>query len=151
MSDPATVEEKIEAALFAQVAAMEFDEPAPQIAWPNVDFPGEVDGVPLPKPAVYLEVRHFRNSNTRLMVKGSAPHLRQGILQIRVVTPLNAGATQATVLAGQVAEQFPADLPLFESGVKVRIQTAPDVGTGSMTGDGVSWMVPVSVRYEAFA
>ena len=146
MSEPATVEEKIEAVLFAHVATMEIEE-LPPIAWPNDDFPGET----LPKPAVYLEVRHFRNSNTRLMVKGSAPHLRQGILQIRVVTPLNAGATQATVLAGQVAEQFPADLPLFEGGVKVRVQSAPDVGTGSKTSDGVSWFVPVSIRYEALA
>lgn len=150
MSDPATVEEKIEAALFAHVATMELDG-APPIAWPNDDFPGEVDGDPVPKPSVYLEVRHFRNTNSRIFVKGSAPHLRQGILQIRAVTPLNGGTTPATVLAGAIAEQFAADLALFEGGVKIRIQSAPEVGTGSKAGDGVSWFVPVSIRYEALA
>lgn len=151
MSEPATVEAKIEAALFGHLTNMELDDPLPPIAWPNTDFPGEVDGEPSPKPLTYLEVRHFRNTNTRMLVKGSAPHLRQGILQIRVVTPLNAGATPATDLAGSIAEQWPADLALFNNGVKVRIQAAPDIGTGMKTADDVSWMVPISVRYEAFA
>ena len=55
--------------------------------------------------------------------------------------------TPATSLAGQIAEHFPADLALFEEGVKVRIQAAPDVLSPDKTD--VSWDVPVSVRYEA--
>ncbi len=137
-----TIEEKIEAALFARVIALAFD-PAVPIAWPNVPFPADGE----PKPTTYIEVIHFRNANTRLFLKGSSPHLRQGILQLTVITPLHGGPSPATKLAGEIAAQFPADLPLFNDDVKVRIQQAPDVMTADKTE--VSWNVPVSVRYEA--
>ena len=137
-----TIEEKIEAALFAHIVSLDFDDDVP-IAWPNLPFPDEGES----KPPTYIEVRHFRNANGRLFLKGSNANLRQGILQLTVITPLNVGFVQATALAGQVAEHFPADLALFEEGVKVRIQAAPDVLSPDKTD--VSWDVPVSVRYEA--
>lgn len=137
-----TIEQSIEAALFAHVAALEFDDDVP-VEYPNTPFPGEGQD----KPATYIEVRHFRNANQRMSMKGSDPHLRQGILQLTVITPLNAGPNNATALAGQVAQQFPADLALFSAGVKIRVQAAPDVLSADKTD--VSWDVPVSVRYEA--
>ena len=137
-----TIEEKIEAALFTHVVSLDLDDDVP-IAWPNVPFPNEGQ----PKPTTYIEVRHFRNANGRLFLKGSNAHLRQGILQLTVITPLNAGPSNVTGLAGQIAEHFPADLALFEEGVKLRIQAASDVLSPDKTD--VSWDVPVSVRYEA--
>lgn len=138
-----TIEEKIEAALFARVVTLDLgDDPVP-VAWPNLTFPEPGQDTP----TTYLEVRHFRNANSRLFMNGSDPHRRQGILQITVITPLNFGTTLATGLAGQIAEHFPADIALFEDGVKVRIQAAPDVLAPDKTD--VSWDVPVSVRYEA--
>lgn len=137
-----TIEEKIEAALFTQCLALE----AP-VAWPNVPFPGPGEE----KPETYIEARIFPNDNTRLFLKGSGPHLRQGILQLTVRTPLNGGGTPVTQLAGEVAENFPADLLLEEDGITVRIQAAPDVGAADKTEDGVSWAAAVSVRYETFA
>jgi len=132
-----TIEESIEAALFGYVAEREFVEDIP-LAWPNVDFTPPANG--------YVQVQHFVNSTTRLFLKGSAPHHRQGILQLTALTPLNAGASAATALAGQIAEQFPADLALFGDGVKVRIQRVPDVSAGDKTEDGVWWAVTIGIR-----
>jgi hypothetical protein len=134
-----TIEERIEAALFAHTLTLALDG-APPIAWPNATFN--------PPAGAYIRVDHFPNANSRLLVKGSAPHLRQGILQLTVVAPLNVGPTLATGLAGAIAEHFPADLALFEEGTKVRIQAAPDVMDADKTD--VSNDVPVSVRYECF-
>lgn len=143
-----TIEEKIERALFARVASLDLDtgdDPPPPIALPNIAFPprGQI------KPPTYIEVRHFRNASLRLFLKGADAHHRQGILQLTVISPLNTDQYGSTRLAGQIAEHFPADLELFEEGVKVRIQQAPDVLAADKTD--TSWDVPVSVRYEAFA
>lgn len=134
-----TIESSIEVALFTQVLEMDLTG-EPRIAWPNVSFTPVV-GVS------HIKVDHFPNRNTRTLIKGSAPHTRQGILQFTVVTPLNGGATVATNLAGEIAEHFPADLALYDDGVKVRIQQAPDVIDPQDTD--VSWTVRVDVRYEA--
>lgn len=137
----ATIEESIEAALFSYLAALEIDG-APPLAWPTVPFAPPA-GTP------YIDVTHLPNRNSRIVLKGSGPHWRQGILQLTVVTPLNAGAPQATALAGSIAELFPAGLDLFEDGIRIRIQQAPDVLPGDKTD--VSWDVVVSVRWECFA
>jgi len=140
-----TIEEKIEEALYVHVAALAALDGMPSIAWPNDAFPVP----PETKPGTYIELRLMPNDNTRLFLNGGAPHMRQGILQLTVFTPLLVGSAPATALAGEIAEFFPADLDLFNDGVRVRIQQAPDVLPGDK--DDVSWMVPISIRYEAFA
>jgi hypothetical protein len=140
-----TIEEAIETALVTHTIALDIDGDPP-VAYPNVPFP---DGEP--KPATYIEVRHHRNTNTRLFVKGSAAHLRQGIWQLTVFTPLHVGQEPSTRLAGQIAEHFPADLALFDDGIKLRVQAAPDVGDPAKADDDVSWSAIVSVRYEVLA
>lgn len=136
-----SIEQSIEAALFGHVRDLDLDD-AP-IAWPNVPF------TPTSPASIYVRVQHLRNVNTRFFAKGSDPHLRQGILQLTVVAPLNVGPQVATTLAADIAEQFPADLALYEDGVKVRIQQAPDVITPEKTD--VSWDVRIDVRYESLA
>lgn len=134
-----SIESQIEAALFSHVATLEFDDDIP-LAWPNVDF----------APAgVYIRVEHLPNKNTRLFLKGNAPHLRQGILQLTVVAPLAAGASEVTALGGSIAEQCPADLALFGADVKVRVQKAPDVLPAEKTD--VSWNARVDIYYDVFA
>lgn len=139
-----TVEERIETALFNAVRDL---DGAPPLAWPNIEFPAAGAA----KPGTYAEVSHLPNRTDRLFVKGTAPHLRQGILQFIVMTPLNGGPAPATQLAGAIAAQFPADRALFQEGTKVLIQAAPTVGAGRKTHDDVSWAVLVSIRYECFA
>ena len=135
-----SVEQSIETALFGHVRDLEVD--GARVAWPNVPFTPVVD-------ETYIRVQHLRNANTRLFVKGSAAHLRQGILQLTVAGPLDGGADPVTERAAQIAAQFPADLPLFSGGVKVRVQAAPGVSTPEKVDS--SWNVRVDVPYEALA
>lgn len=141
-----TIQESIETALFSHTLALDVTGDPP-LVWPNTEFPESGSE----KPLTYVEVAHFPNSNTRLILNGAGPHLRQGILQFMIYTPLLGGATPATKLAGEIAEHFPADLALFEDGIKVRIQRAPDVLPAAKTDDGVSWATRCDVRYEAYA
>ncbi len=128
------VEGSIETALFTYAATLD-----PPIAWPNIKFDPA---------ATYTRVEHLPDRNQRLFAKGTNPHLRQGTLRLTVVSPLNAGAPQATRAAGTIARAFPADLDLYDHGVKVRIQGAPIVGQAFPTD--AAWVVPVNVRYHAF-
>lgn len=137
-----TIPEQIEAALWAHLATFT-DAP---IAYPNMPFPADGDA----KPATYIEARHMPNRTTRLFMKGSAPHLRQGILQLTIFTPLHEGATPATTLAGEIAEHFPADLALYEDDIRLRIQKAPDIMPAERTDDGVSWSARCDVMYECY-
>lgn len=134
------VEETIEGLLFGMVRDLDLEDETP-VAWPNTKFD--------PPAGAYLRVQHLPNVSERLFLKGSAPHLRQGILQLTVVTALGAGATAATALAGAIAAQFPADRSEYADGVRLRVQKAPDLA--QPIADGAAWLVPVSIRYECLA
>lgn len=140
-----TIEEKIEMALFNRVAIMSVTGDPP-IALPNIPFPGEGED----KPLHFVEARHFPNRNTRLLLKGSLPHLRQGILQFTVYSPRDQSKETATQTVGQIALHFPADLFMFYDDVKVRVQQAPDIIPAEVTEDKVSWSSRVDVRYDCF-
>lgn len=140
-----TVPEKIETALFARALELNITGDPP-LAWPNIPFPDEDEA----KPTTFIEVRHFPNSNTRLLMNGNLPHMRQGILQLTIFTPRNDGYALATQLAGEVAAHFPADLDMFEDDVRVRVQQTPDVIPAEVTDDQVSWSTRVDVRYDCF-
>lgn len=137
----ATVEENIETALLTRVASLDLT-PALQVAWPNVAFTP-------PAAAAYVQVLHFPNRNTRLFLDGADPHFRQGILQMTVVAPLNAGPQAATRIAGGIAAHFPADLALYSEGLKLKIAAAPRVWPADRTD--TSWNVQVDVPYETLA
>lgn len=134
-----TIEESIEHALFSRVRTLDIDGDPP-IDWSIPAFD--------PPVGPYIRVDHLPNVNTRLFLGSAAPHLRHGILQLTVVTPLNVGPTVATSLAGAIAEHFATDLPLYSDDVKVRIQRAPDVVKAEKTD--VSWNARADVYYEAF-
>lgn len=138
------VDKDIENALRRHVAAMlPLLSGTPGIAWPNDPFTK-----PNP-PAPWLDIDVFANTNTRRAIKGDNAHIRQGIVQITVSVPKNTQTEVVRDLADEIAEFFPADLQLFENGVKVRIQRAPDVMSGAESSDGVWWEKPVSIPYES--
>jgi len=136
----ATVEGNIEQALFSRLAAF-VHSPALPIAWPNVSMN--------PKPASYLRASHLPNTNRRLFLGSAEPHQRIGLLQVDVFTPLNAGASAATEIAGKVAAHFQPDMPMRSGGITTRVTKAPDVGPA--LADDTHWQVPVTVAYEVFA
>jgi hypothetical protein len=133
-----TVETVIERALFERMAALALVPPL-RVAWPNLAF------TPTPG-TTYLRVDHLRNDNTRFFARAIDPHLHQGT----VVSPPNRNAQEATEIAGKVAEHFPADLDLYEDGIRVRIQRPPDVVSPDDRPE-TTWNLVVNVRYEAFA
>lgn len=140
------VETSIWLALRARVASLPTDiVPQTSIAYPKKVFtPPLAGGMPLP----YIEVKHLPNRVGRLFMKGSAPHVRPGILQLDYMAPVvGIDDIQATEMAGRIAAHFPADLRLYAQDVQVRIERAPDVAGGFL--DGAYWRVPISVRYEA--
>lgn len=140
-----TVPEKIETALFASLVGMTITG-SPPLALPNTPFPDPDED----KPDTFIEVRHFPNNNSRLLIRGSDPHRRLGILQFTIFAPLNGGYETATQIAGEVAAYYPADRFIDEDDVRVRIQQAPDIIGADVTEDKVSWSSRVDVRYECF-
>lgn len=133
-----TVAESIEAAVFGMVRDLSvFSED--EKAWPNIAFTPPVIGP-------YVEIRNLPNGNERMFIRGNDPHRYLGILQLTVVAPLNEGPSIAEALAGQTAEEFPADLVVYSDGIRVQIQKAPDVMGAFRTE--VSWNTVVSIRYE---
>jgi len=134
-----TIETAIEAALFGRVRSLSLTG-APPLAWPNRSFT---------PPGTYIRVDHLPNRTTRLFIGSTASHLRQGILQLTAVTPLQGGPEPATELAGAIAADFPPDLALYRAGVKVRVQRVPDVMPPEKTD--TSWTVRVDVYYDSLS
>jgi len=91
----------------------------------------------------------LENRSVRILIKGSGPHLRMGILQVTFVGEINKGYDLATKATGEVAAHFPADLVLNAEDIEVRITKDSDVAPGMR--DGADWVVPVSIYYECFA
>lgn len=132
-----TPEENIEQALFARVRDKVTTLP---VAWPNVEFNPPADHR-------YVSVDHFRNQNTRLYLRG-AEQQRQGFLQLSLVYPLGNGSPPSLQAAGDIIVDFPQDTVLVSEGVRVRITKQPD--TMSPIKTDVSWIIPISIYYEAF-
>lgn len=70
-----------------------------------------------------------------------------GILQITLNYPENAGAQAATTRAELIRAQFYRGLALFNGTLRVLIDEAPSIATG--TNDGGWYRLPVSVPYIA--
>ena len=133
-----TTEATIEGLLFQRVGSLVLAPPR-RVAWPNQPItPANGETI--------LAVDHLPNRSQRLFIGSSDPHLRQGLLQIRVMGPQNQNAINLTQIAGQVAAWFPTDLRLTSGNVQVRISKAPDIAPGFK--DDPHWVVPVSVSYS---
>lgn len=134
-----TIEERIEATLFAQAATMSDGLGGVSIAWPNNSF----------SPAgLHLRVEHLPNRNERIFAKGTDPHFRQGLLVVTIASPLNEGPAATTALGGDIALYFPADLSLYGYGIRVSVQSAPELSPARAAE--AYWEASVTVRYEAF-
>lgn len=140
----ASIEEAIETAVLSRAAGLAGLTGLP-IAWPNIAFQPPKDGQGRPLP--YLAVHHLPNVNQRLFIN-SATHRRPGLLQVDVVVPLDAGASIATRIAGQVVSHFPTDLSMPGDGLWLKVYKAPDVASGMK--DEPYWRVPVTISYELY-
>lgn len=136
-----SVEQDIENALFAR--ARDFYFSAARMSWPNMKFDPPSDG------SAYLRIDHFPNEPLRLHLSGDDPHWRRGFLQITVAVPLGSGSTIATEIASDICSHFPADLAMTSGATTVHVAKAPSIMSGFP--DGKTWLVPVTIPYEASA
>lgn len=132
-----TPEAIIPALLFDRLAALTLS-PALPIAWPNVAFAGT---------GAHLEVQYLPNRNVRPFVADDGETIHQGLLQVSVVTPLDAGITPALETAGLVVEYFPAGLALSGSGVTARVTAKPSVAP-PLT-EAATLRTPVTIPWRA--
>jgi hypothetical protein len=135
-----TIEAKIVDALKARLLALTLS-PALQIAWPNVAF--------TPPTGAYLRVTNMQNTTSRAVIADDGPQLNQGIFQIDVMAPLGEGEASLDTGA-QIAAWFGAGTRLPFTGGQVRIVDPPNV-TSMKSGDGIRWMITVSVPWLAYA
>lgn len=141
-----TVETAIWQALNARVQSMSLTPSVP-VVFPKQDAPD----------SRHIIVSWMPNRNQRRAVGSNSAHIRPGILQLSLMSPIPGQAVEVeTEIAGQIAAHFPADLRMSFGGVTVRVTQAPDVATafrasdvGGSNRDGKFWHTPVSVSVQA--
>ena len=147
-----TIQTKISQAIQARVATC-------LPAYPKVWTDGEVTELPAAnnQPAPYIEAHHEPNRTVRHFIGSNDPHEYPGLLLLTLCWPLanvgtGSGKTHPNAvkeIAGQVAQHFPADLPMDFEGVRVRVTAASSV-LGAYRDDAYL-RVQVRVTYTCFA
>lgn len=77
-----------------------------------------------------------------------ASYFEQGIFQVSLFYPLQAGTSAAATRAGLLRALFRRGASFTNSGVVVTVRSTPEVSAGTVDGD--RWFVPVKVRFSAF-
>ena len=126
----------IRAALETRLAAM---SPALATAYENVPY-APVLGTPFQ--AVYLLPATPDNSTM-----GDGHYVEQGIFQVSLFYPLQAGPKAAADRAELIRTQFKRGTSMTSGSVTVRIMRTPEIGQGRVDGD--RWHIPVKCVYFA--
>lgn len=111
------------------------------VALPNIPF----EAAPSDD-ALYLEVRHFRNSN--LSMNWGEEKTLLGVYQISVIDPNQAGEIPATVIASQVIDAFHKNINLYSGAARVVVYENPTLLTTVQLANKSAY--PVSVPYRCF-
>jgi hypothetical protein len=127
-------------ALKSRVGTLSLGSPSVPVVYPKQDAPA----------GQHIRVAFMPNRVQRPGVGSDSTHVRPGILQLSLMTPVaDQDASEVDLeLAGQIAQHFPADLTLSFAGTQVRVTRAPDVAAAFR--DDAWWMTPVSVRWESY-
>lgn len=78
---------------------------------------------------------------------GDAYYREQGIFQVSLFYPLQAGAGVAAARAQLIRTAFKRGTSMTSGSVTVRIDKTPEIGQGRVDGD--RWHVPVKIRWFA--
>jgi hypothetical protein len=108
-------------------------------AWENAPFT-PVAGTPYQ--AVYLMTATPENPTM-----GDGFYREQGIFQVSLFYPLQAGPAAAAARAELIRTAFKRGTALTSGAVTVRISRTPEIGQGRVDGD--RWHVPVKCTYFA--
>lgn len=113
--------------------------PALSTAWQNVAFT-PVAGTPYQR--VFLMPAEPDNPTM-----GDDFYREQGILQVSLMYPLQAGAGVAEARAEKIRTAFKRGTSMVSGSITVRISRTPEIGQGRVDGD--RWHVPVKCTYFA--
>lgn len=126
----------VRAALEARLNAM---SPALATAWENVNYT-PVSGTPYQR--VALLPAEPENPSI-----GASLYRAQGLFQVTLLYPINAGPAAAWTRAGLVRDQFARGLTLTSGAVTVHIDATPAIARGEPEADRYS--VVVRIRWHA--
>lgn len=127
----------IRIALETALAAM---APSLATAWENTAFAPPASSVPYQRAYILFSTPDNQEFG--------ASHIQQGIFQINLLYPLQAGPADAADRAELIRASFRRGFSFTNSGVTVNITRTPEVGQGLPDGD--RWLVPVKVRFSSF-
>jgi len=113
--------------------------PALATAWQNVGYT-PVTGTPYQ--ACYLMPATPDNPTL-----GDGFYREQGILQVSLFYPLQAGPQTAETRASLIRATFKRGTAMTSGSVKVLIDRTPEIGQGRVDDD--RWMIPVKIRWSA--
>jgi hypothetical protein len=134
-------ETKILEGFAARLAAMTFS-PVMPVSYPNRSFSPPANGK-------YLRARHLPNTTTQITLGASGFNRHQGLFQIDVMWPLDAGEVAPKEIAGAIIANFKLGTEFTREDLLIRIPAPPSVAPALI--DGVSYMIPITVRYQADA
>jgi hypothetical protein len=78
---------------------------------------------------------------------GDGFYREQGIFQITLLYPLQAGTATAAARAQLIRTTFKRGLSMTSGTIKVKVMATPEISSGRVDGDRFS--VPVKIRWQA--
>lgn len=133
-----TTEGRIFALLMGHLGRFPGNRP---VVWPNTVYPPQ-GGVKAP---VFLVVGYSPNVPLRVSIDPHDEHQHRGLLDVAVMTPLQAGGQEGQDVAGALAGYFTA-VTLRDDPVVLEVVRRPHVA-GSYP-DGDRWRTPVVVEFR---
>jgi hypothetical protein len=113
--------------------------PALATAWENAPYTPVVG---TPYQAAYLLLATPENPTM-----GDDYYREQGIFQINLFYPIQAGTATAAARAAAIKTLFKRGTSITSNGVTVQIEATPEVSQGRRDGD--RWALPVKIRWFA--
>jgi len=113
--------------------------PTLSTAWENVPFT-PVTGTPYQR--AYLMPATPANPTM-----GDGYYREQGIFQVSLMYPLQAGPKTAADRAELIREAFKRGTSMTSGGITTIVERTPEIGQGRVDGD--RWALPVKIRWYA--
>lgn len=134
------VETKILNALLSRLSSLTLS-PAMPVAYPNVAFTPSATG--------YLRATHVPNTANQVTLGASGKNRFEGLLQVDVFWPEDAGLVAPSERAGAVAAHFKRGTDITLDSITVRIVTPPEIRQALQSPPYTQ--IPVMIRYQADA
>ncbi len=113
--------------------------PALATSWENLPYT-PVAGTP-------YQAAYVMPATPDNVTMGDGYYREQGIFQISLFYPINAGAGVAAARAQLIRTQFKRGTSMTSGSVTVRISRTPEIGQGRVDGD--RWHLPVKIQWFA--